>query len=491
MPTSISQKVITGAIWYVAMRWSMRGLGLISTAILARLLTPADFGLVAIALAVTGLMEALSSIGIETAIVRHKDPQRKHFDTIWTINLLLHVVLALIILALAQPLSVFYEDERFFGIFLVLSASTLISGAKNIGVADLQRNFKFNKEFSYNVTSQLLATIATIALAFAYRSYTALILGVLARTFFQVGLSYVVSPYRPGFCLSARSEMLSFSIWQSIRSTSVYFFNNGQRLILGAYFPAATVGLFSLSTDLSRTMVGEVVAPLSRALLPGLSKIQEEEGWIPRTLPRVINITASLSLALGVGLSAVANDAVTLILGPKYLEAIPLVQILALVVATRGFVAPMNTYFIVARMEKQLAIITIYEMIIALSLLFYVCNAGMDIVAVAIVNGLVATLLLLRIVWLFRKFPGISATAVTVSAMRPAISSAVMYLAVIQVSGILSGANLLLRLGASVTAGATTYILCAIMIWMIVGKPAGIEREILARLAFRRQASGV
>src|SRR5438045_9732630 len=107
---SASWHLIRGTKWQVALRWSVRLTGVMSTIVLARLLTPADYGVVAIATIILGGIEIFSQVGLYNAVIRHPSPTREHYDSVWTLTFLLGLVLALLVLA-ATPLTVFYFHE--------------------------------------------------------------------------------------------------------------------------------------------------------------------------------------------------------------------------------------------------------------------------------------------------------------------------------------------------------------------------------------------
>src|SRR5688572_28508821 len=105
-------RMARGAAWMVALRFTIRGVGLASTLILARLLVPADFGLVAIATSILGLLEAMSEFSFDTALIRHPDATRRHYDTAWTLSIMRAAATALLLVVLAVPVAGLFEEPR-------------------------------------------------------------------------------------------------------------------------------------------------------------------------------------------------------------------------------------------------------------------------------------------------------------------------------------------------------------------------------------------
>ena len=130
--SSLRGRMIKGSLWMVAMRWSIRGIGLISTIILARLLTPVDFGIVAMAMLVVSLLEILSSFGVDLALIRKENVERKHYDTAWTFKILQGLVVALFIIVIAPYMAAYFNEDRVTHIAQLLALAVFVSGFENI-----------------------------------------------------------------------------------------------------------------------------------------------------------------------------------------------------------------------------------------------------------------------------------------------------------------------------------------------------------------------
>ena len=173
MPASLEQKIAVGIAWMTTSRATVRVLGLVSTVVLARLLVPADFGLVAMATAVAAGLELLTLFGFDHALVQRREISREHYDSAWTLNLLLGVGLAIALAAVAVPVAAFYSEPRLQAVMYVLSAKYVIDNTTNPGVVDFRRNINFRPEFVMQVGPKLAGVLVTIPLAFWLRDYRA------------------------------------------------------------------------------------------------------------------------------------------------------------------------------------------------------------------------------------------------------------------------------------------------------------------------------
>lgn len=207
------REIANGAAWMVLFRLLDRLVGLASTVILARLLLPSDFGVVAMAMSVIGLIELATAFSFEIALIQKPDPQRVHFDTAWTLNVLLAAGGALVTVALAHPTAAFYGEPRLAPMMWAIAAAWLVSGFENIGIVEFRRQMDFAREFRFLATKRCAAFVVTLTAAFALRSYWALVIGMAAGRVFGVLLSYAMHPFRPRPSLAASRELFGFSGW--------------------------------------------------------------------------------------------------------------------------------------------------------------------------------------------------------------------------------------------------------------------------------------
>ncbi|HTW32212.1 MAG TPA: oligosaccharide flippase family protein, partial [Candidatus Sulfotelmatobacter sp.] len=144
-----------GSAWMVGLRWAVRLTGIVSTVILARLLTPADFGVVAIAMIVVGLLEMLSQTGQALAIIQHESPTREHYDSAWTISILIGIVIALAIVAIAPLTRYYFHDPRSIVVMQCLAVRAILGGFENVGMIDFRRDLRFDRVFLYTIAGKL------------------------------------------------------------------------------------------------------------------------------------------------------------------------------------------------------------------------------------------------------------------------------------------------------------------------------------------------
>ncbi len=252
----------SGIAWAVSMRWAIRFIGLFSTLILARLLTPDDFGVVAMAILILGFLFELSEFGPGMLLIRKKNIDRADTDTAWTIVFLQRSLTAAVLAALAIPASSYFQEPRVVDVIYMLAAGTLVSGFETVGPSLLRRELNFSADFRFNVWKKILTFIATVSATLTLRNYWALVFGQIAGTLAGVGLSYAFHSYRPRFSLRRAKEYLFFgAAIVPIRVANTLRDMVAQLLVAGTGNTSA-LGSYRVAGDLSTLFTSEIVTPM-------------------------------------------------------------------------------------------------------------------------------------------------------------------------------------------------------------------------------------
>lgn len=479
---SLGTKVIRGAFWTIGMRWLSRFMGLISMVFIARLLTPVDFGIIAVTSALVGLLESFTDLGVDTALIRHPKPLRKHYDTAWTLSMLIHIVVAALIAITGFFSPYLYSDTRYAWVLYVMSLAMFINGLSNVGCVDFRRNLDYHKDFQINLSTQLVGVICTLALAFKLHSYWALALGILVRSITRLLLSFLMHPYRPRFSLAASREMIHFSFWMMVRSVAIFLTNKADRLVLAAYFSPALIGLYTIANELASMAVFELLHPLGRVLLPALSSKQDDPEWLEQNIQKIFNITATIAVASGVGLAAIAEPVLTLIYGTKYSEAAPMLILLSLLNVIGGFNQPIGQLLLLMNKAREFALIFMFEGIATLILIFILSENHYDLKTIIYGRIAVTLLAFFRLFYLLRTFKTLRLLTILSAWIRPVTAGICMFIAIHFCQLELSRFSTKLVIPLSIFVGASTFITVLLILWYLMKKPDSIEYAILSRL---------
>lgn len=478
--SSTSSKLVKGSLWLSVTRVIVNGLTTLSTFILARYLTPADFGLVSIATTLLLIVTSLTELSLTQALVRHDSLDTSHLNTAWTLNALRGVIAFALFSLSAYPVANLYNDSRLVGIMLALGFSILLTGLVNPRLVVLQRQLIFRQEFILGVSQKLLGFVASVIVAVVYHSYWALVIGLLTSQFVNIIISYWLLPFRPRFSLQRTRELLSFSIWLSagqIVNTLNWRFDV---LLVGKLLGSSAVGNYSVGSNLSTVATREAIAPLVQTVYPSFAGIKHDPARLRVAYQRVQTLITAIALPAGIGMALVADRIVVLALGPNWSQAILVVQVLASVFALQtlgSLVQPLG----MAKGETRRLFLRDTQMffvripIILVGLLSY---GLIGVLIGRVVTGLLAACVNMMLVREFINIPVLK----QISANGRAISSvSVMAMVVVFVSGKLQSVSdvstSILHLGLIVAAGGMAYVAANIILWFARGRPSGPETE--------------
>jgi O-antigen/teichoic acid export membrane protein len=476
-PRDVLAQTIRGAAWVVAWRLGMRALGLFSTLILVRLLTPSDFGILALAASFAQTIDGLMILGTEEAVIRQTAPDRSVYDTAWTMNVIRGVTVAAIVLASAVPVAAFFGDQRLIAVMLVMALPPLFDGASNIGAVDFRREMRFEKEFAIMVVPKFFGITATLTAAFLHPSYTALLYGIVTNQFLRSAMSFVMHPFRPRFSLRAWRVLINYSLWTWLFSLGVMLRTRVDTLFLGRLSDTARVGIYTVGAEVAAIPTSELVEPLCRASFAGFSAAHREGHSVTETFLRLIGVAVLVTLPAGVGLSLVAAPLVRVALGPEWDAAVPVVRLLGLagVMMVFGQISLnlLSAQSLLGRLTAVLFAGTALRVVLLLALIppLGVTGAAWASAAATVVEQGATLLLALRKL-------AVGTGAFVAQVARPVVAAAVMAAGLWWVGERFAGAEVHWLLAGQVAVGAGVYAAVLFAVWAMAGKPDGPERMI-------------
>lgn len=470
-----------GAFLSVGMRWTDRLLGFLSTVILARLLVPEDFGLVAMAMVAVGFFDVLLDLGVGAALIQHEHADREEFSTAWTLRLAQCAVTALLLVVLTPLIAHYYDDSRVPDVLRVAAITVLIGGFENIGTVSFVRNMELGRDFHFVLLKRLVGVACTILLAITLRSYWALILGSLVSRLVGVAVSYRMSRFRPHLTLSRISGIWTFSQWSLLTGIARYLNGAIPRFVLGGRVHASALGTYSMGEEIAMLPTSELLAPLGRVMFPAFAAARNSPGELLRLVTLAQAVQALMAIPLSLGVVLVANDAIPLLLGQKWTAAVPIAQIVALTgVATALGYSPGYMLTVTGRMHVLCGYTWARTLLLVLLILLVFRGSDPEQIALAgLISSLAGLFALQAIAW--KALPGFGGMRFWSQTWRPVLSAAFMAGAVLGVSALLVDAGRLPRLIAEIGVGALVYGLSTLALWRASGRPLGAESYLLER----------
>ncbi len=465
------------AAWMIALRLADRSIGLVSVLILARLLVPADFGIVAMGTVILGALEAMTSFGFEMALIKRQAKDRERWDSAWTLNAMIGLANAVIVAALAPAAAAFYGEPRVVSVMGVLAVSAFVGGLRNIGMVEFEQELRFRPIVVLALIRRISGFVVTVVIAWVYGTYWALLVGMVTGQLVDMLLSFVMSPYRPRPGLAAWRDLVSFSKWLLVNNLLSYASQRAGDLIVGHRAGAASLGVYSVSFELANLPTSEMVRPVMRAVFPGYALMSADRERLANGFITVFALVLLFALPAAAGIALLAEPLVAVLLGERWRDAVPLIQVLAVYGGIRA--AQANTGSVYLALDRP-------QFTTAMTLLSVVLSFGSFAVALArwpladaawslVFGGLAAAIVNLT---LLTRLLQVGWRPVLGALLRPVIGIAVMatllrllHAALVDVTRPL--VVQLALLAVAILAGATVYLAALLAAWHLRGRPTG------------------
>lgn len=481
---SMKHRLVTGFAWVMASRILINFLAFASSIVLARLLVPEDFGLVALAVGLGTVVLALTALPISEALISITDLDEHHLHSAFTLGLIRATLLAVLLVAAAWPAAAIYDDARLVPIMLIQAFNAMLTGFYSPRWPLIQKNLSFGPEFVSGSSSRIIMALSSVLLAYSFGNYWAIVIPLTIVQLVSVGFSHLYAPYR--FRLSTRrlNDIWSFSIWMTLGAVLTAITTRLDALLIGGVLGHKAVGYYSYGDEKANLPTRELSGPLVMVLFPGLAAVKDDPARLASGYKRIQRLIFAASLPAGVGFALIADQFVHLLLGDKWAPIIPIMQVIGVALAFENMIvgaiplamATGDTRPLFARNVLSFACRT---PAVALGLLLF----GIPGVLAARVFAVLCNLAIF--LTLAKRLANVSVTEQFAGCVRSMLAVIVMAIAVLGFKTTLSPATLAqgLPLLATVAIGGLCYALAHGIIWLLAGRPDGPEAEILAMLA--------
>lgn len=476
--------IFASAILSVSLRWTDRLIGFVSTLILARLLAPDDFGIIAMASLVVGLSDVLLGLGVNVALIQTRDPTQAHYDTAWTLRLAQLAFAATLVCLAAPQAEAYFNDARIAPVLYAMAAAMLLTGLENIGVITFQKEMRFQLDFRFVFLKRIVGFVVTIIAAWILRSYWALVIGTLAGRSFGVLLSYRMHPMRPRISFEKMKEIFSVSQWVLLNNIGNYLNRNLHKILVGRRTTAGVVGGYTLADEISSMPSTEVLAPLNRVLFPAFVAAKHDPAELKRLFLLAQGVQSLLGISAGVGLALVANEAVHVLLGEKWLFIAPFIQVLALANVVEAITTSSGYVFMTLAKVRLSAMINWVQAFLFVAGAFLLFPEA-DAIQIGWLRVLTVVLGLVLSVWiLLQTLENICLADIFRTVSRPLLGTGAMALAVTCAGDMLQLAPLA-ALIVKISIGLVVFPVAVLLLWWMAGRPSGAEAYLLNKLVSR------
>lgn len=334
---TIREQALTGLKWTAGGKLTAQIITWGITLIVIRLLTPEDYGLLAMATVFVALMLLLAEAGLAPALVQKRELDEASLRQVFAIIILVNLILLAILNLLAPVIAGFFGDERLIPILHVLSLQFLITPAATIPEVLLYRELKFKNLSLIQLTASIAGSVLTLAMAFAGYGVWALVLGNLFGAIWKTVVLNALAPFHlfPKFSLRGMRSFLSFGGNITLSRLLWFFLTQIDVIIVGKLLGKEILGFYSVAMHLASLPVQRVSVIVSEVAFPVFSKIQNDREQFRSFVLKAIRVLSLIAFPVLWGISSIANEIVLLFLGQKWQSAVLPLQLLALMMPFR------------------------------------------------------------------------------------------------------------------------------------------------------------
>lgn len=334
---SIGQAVSSSLKWMAGMRLLSQILMWIATLLVIRILSPEDYGLMALASVVIGLLEVLDDMGLADALVKKKDPSKTYIKQVFSVLMILSILFYALLYFTAPLIATFYEDERLTLIIHVLGLQLLIRTFFYVPDGIMRRNMDFRSISIINFIATFVQSAVTITLAFTGFGVWALVLGALTATIIKTIGSLIVTRYicLPDFRFREIVEDIKFGALIVVNRLLYYFYDSSDTLIIGKVLGSNLMGTYAVSKQIAELPIDKFMRILNEVGFSAFSTIQDDHEKMKYLLCKAVRVLSLTVFPVFMGISCVSPELVSVVLGEKWISATIPLQIISAVMALK------------------------------------------------------------------------------------------------------------------------------------------------------------
>lgn len=356
---------VKGISWMGGLRGTTRAIAFIKILILARILSPNEFGLFGIAMLFLSLLEIISETGVNIFLIQEGEDIDSFIDTAWIVSILRGVLIALILFLLAPVISHFFYSSKSLNIIYLISLAPLIRGFINPSIVKFQKNLLFAKEFIFRFFIYLLDALVAIFVALVTHSALSLVYGLLAGALFEVLASHLF--VKPNPKLKFFKDKLNLIIkrgkWVTFAGFFNYLFENIDDAVVGRLLNTTYLGTYQMAYKVSSLPMTEVSDVIQKVTFPVYSKIIQDKERLKKAFIKSLLATTLIVIPIGLILFFFPEKVVLVLLGSKWLSAVSVIKVLSFFGVVRAITETTYPLFLSLKKQKYVSAITLFSII--------------------------------------------------------------------------------------------------------------------------------
>ena len=390
-----TKRTLWGVSWTLGLQGITKLIGLLKILVLARFLTPVQFGIFGIASLMLTLLETLTETGVNVFLVQEKEDVRVHLDSAWIVSIGRGIVISVVLLFTAPAVADFFHSPSATGVILLISIVPFLRGFINPSEVIFQKELQFNKEFYFRAGLLLVDGLTSISLALITHSVFSIVFGQIFSVSAEIIVSFLIFKERPRFKLHNEyiSKIFHRGKWITLAGVFNYLFLNFDDFVVGRLLNATQLGFYQMAYRFSVYPVIQLFDMFAKVTLPVYVKISYDMSRLKRAFIRTI-ATVILSLLFALSMWLLAPFVVNIILGSNWLDIVPVIRVLLFVAVMRGIYGLTTTLLFALKKQEYVTLVTLINFLaIAVFIFPMVTQYGIIGAAYAVSIGSVIGLL--------------------------------------------------------------------------------------------------
>lgn len=328
----VAQKTAWGVIWNFTAYFLGKFVVLITTSILARLLAKTDFGLVAVAVVAINYLSVLKDLGLGVALIQRKGDVQEAADTVFTINLVIGLVLSTLVIPLAPFVAGYFRDPQVIPVLRWMGISFIINALGSVHTNWLVRDLDYRRKLVPELGGALIKGVISISLAYLGYGVWSLVFGQIGGAVASVILVWIILPWRPRLTVdrSVAGSLMKFGVSVTLIDVITQITDNLDYVIVGRLFGLVPLSIYTLAYRLPEMLLIGNLWVMGGVVFPAFSSLQDRPEELRRGFLASVRLVELVAVPVCLGLLIAAEPIVRVVFGDQWLEAIPVLRVLAI-----------------------------------------------------------------------------------------------------------------------------------------------------------------
>lgn len=366
------QTALNGISWMALLRAFTRSLALVKIAVLARILTPAQFGIYGIAILVVGFLEMLTETGINVFLVQQKEKIDEYVDSAWVVSIIRGFLIGTVLFISAPFIANYFKSPNATFILYLISVVPVIRGFINPSCVKFQKQLEFKKLFKYDSILFLVDVVFAVGLGVLTKSENSLIYAMMVSATLEVILSFVYFKPTPKFKFEKEKtlEVVNRGKWITGAGIANYLFQNVDDIVVGRVLGTVNLGIYQQAYKISTLPVSEVGEVFNKVTFPIYVNLKEDRVRLNKAFLKTLLIICLLVIPFSFVVFKFPREIINLVLGDKWLSATPVLQLLAIYGGIKAISNSFFSLFLGIGKQEAVTYITLASTLCLLAILY-------------------------------------------------------------------------------------------------------------------------